>query len=370
MPAFQTPQPKAYVPITYMERGVLVPFTTPVLVGTRARPADRVATELLVPNLSGGRGVYVLPWSGIYKLCSPTVHDRRLNQKVEALISVTPGTIRQAARDVAMEGLAGREAQVAAVKAAERDDRAFLRTKFLLTAGLLQRMQPGALDAEGITESCAELDLLAQHVVNARAPRLGLVPDTITTDLEELAAMFSAVGVHGETQPARIPRLLDMLARLHEEATAWARERRGEPADVAAMIGEVAGATVACAASTLRDVRALTEDLVGLLRQWNTNSGAVIQLTARPEWLLDGWEQICLLWRDAEMPGAREAALSEMAVLAPILPKETRHWVRVPVQEQSLFTYRRTVQANEDWRTGSAGSELIFRNERLRARCA
>src|SRR5690242_6107211 len=103
MPPFSLPEPKAYLPITFIERGVLVPFTTPILAGTRARPNERSGAELLVPNLSGGRGVYVLPWGSIHGLCRPTVHDRRLNQKVERLRTVTPGTIRQAAREVAIE---------------------------------------------------------------------------------------------------------------------------------------------------------------------------------------------------------------------------------------------------------------------------
>jgi hypothetical protein len=54
-------------------------------------------------------------------------------------------------------------------------------------------------------------------------------------------------------------------------------------------------------------------------------------------------------------------------MLAPVLPRETHGWVRLPLQAHSLFTYRRTVLANEDWRTGTAGLELVSRNERLRA---
>ncbi|HET8995944.1 MAG TPA: hypothetical protein VFN42_04690 [Acetobacteraceae bacterium] len=358
------------MPVTFLERGVQVPFTTPMLAGTRARPAEAYGTELLVPNLSGGRGVYVLPWAGVQKLCCPTVHDRRLNQKVETLITVTPSTIRHAAREVAVEGLAGREAQVAAVRAAELDRRGRMRTNFLLLVALLDRLEPGSLNPAWMGEPSLELEAQACGTIVARAPQLGLAPDTIIADLEQLAEVLSAIGVHAEGPPARIPLLLEMLSDLHEQTTAWSRANCGEHADIAAMIAEVAGATITCAAATLRDARRLTEDVVRLVRQWSSNAGAVVRLAARPEWLLDGWEQICLLWRDAEMPGAREAALAEMALLAPVLPKETRLWVRAPIQEHSLFTYRRTVLANEDWRTGSAGLELIWRNERLRARCA
>src|SRR5207253_8622990 len=88
--------------------GVAVPFTTPLLTGARARPAQRGRAELIVPNPSGGRGVYVLPWSGVRELCRPTVHDTRLNEMVAALPSVTPSAIRAAARQIAAQGQIGR----------------------------------------------------------------------------------------------------------------------------------------------------------------------------------------------------------------------------------------------------------------------
>ena len=56
---------QAYLPATFLERGVAVPFTTPMLAGTRARPSERGGTELLVPNPSGGTGVYILPWGSL-----------------------------------------------------------------------------------------------------------------------------------------------------------------------------------------------------------------------------------------------------------------------------------------------------------------
>ena len=46
---------------TFGERGVSVPFTTPALAGARVRRDARHGLALLVPNPSGGRGIYVLP---------------------------------------------------------------------------------------------------------------------------------------------------------------------------------------------------------------------------------------------------------------------------------------------------------------------
>ncbi|MBU6498939.1 MAG: hypothetical protein KGQ40_10460, partial [Rhodospirillales bacterium] len=59
------PAVESFLPSTFLERGVAVPFTTPQLAGARARPGTRVPLELVVPNPSGGRGHYILPWDGL-----------------------------------------------------------------------------------------------------------------------------------------------------------------------------------------------------------------------------------------------------------------------------------------------------------------
>src|SRR6516165_10382513 len=104
------PAIRQYHPATFLERGVAIPFTTPLLYGTRARPSERHGTELIVPNPSGGRGVYVLSWGAVSQLCQPTLHDQIFNERIAGLVAVTPTAIRRVARDIAMEGLAGEAA--------------------------------------------------------------------------------------------------------------------------------------------------------------------------------------------------------------------------------------------------------------------
>src|SRR4051794_14613092 len=115
--ALQTP----YHPTTFLERGVLVPFTTPTLAAARARTSERSGLELIVANPAGGRGFYVMPWSGVQDFCRPTLHDRQIQERAAALSCVTPGSIRQICRDVAGEGDAGRGAPPAAARRPEQE---------------------------------------------------------------------------------------------------------------------------------------------------------------------------------------------------------------------------------------------------------
>src|SRR5262249_52951665 len=137
-----TKRVESFLPATFLERGVAVPFTTPQLSGARARPGERQSLELIIPNLSGGRGVYIVALTQIMDFCPLTINDRRLADAVANLRGVTPETIRHVARDVAGEGLAGLGAVAAAARAQQDDEVARLRTNFDLLINLVRQTEP------------------------------------------------------------------------------------------------------------------------------------------------------------------------------------------------------------------------------------
>ena len=104
-----------------------------------------------------------------------------------------------------------------------------------------------------------------------------------------------------------------------------------------------------------------------MLRNWAVDSSSVIQLAGRPEWLLDGWEQICLVWNHAQDNAARRLALVEIADYIPALPRELNEWGGGRANLDDVFAEQGHITLNEDWRTGATVFDLIARNERLRA---
>ena len=201
----------------------------------------------------------------------------------------------------------------------------------------------------------------------AHAAKFGLAPDALPLHLKQAGDVFSGVGVLGSSQHTRVLILLDMFGRLHEEIIAWTRERPNGSGELGGMVAEVVGATLTCAAITLREARAATQDVVLLMRHWAENCAQLKRIAERPEWLLDGWEQICQLWNAAENHAARVAALEEIAMLVPVLPKETGDWVRISIQANSLFTYRNTVLVRADWAAG-ANNPAVTRKDAERCR--
>ncbi len=101
-------------PATFLERGVTVPFATPFLLGARIRPTDtRSGLEVVIGNPSGERGFYIVPWGALPEVCAPTLHDRRIWQRLSDQTAIAPSLIRETARAVAAQGLAGRAAAAA-----------------------------------------------------------------------------------------------------------------------------------------------------------------------------------------------------------------------------------------------------------------
>ena len=352
----------AFLPTTFLERGVAVPFTTPQLNGARARPGERKPLELIVQNPAGGRGVYIISWDQIYSLCTLTLNDRRLIEAVVKLRGVTPETIRNTAREVAAEGLAGRGAVTAAQRAREGDDLERLQANFdLLLELVCQTERKGECPIPPERAAPLELEQRGKRAVARMAPKLGCTVDAIATALEQLAAQFRGVGVR---QPARVTREIDRLVRVRREVIKYADSNPDENANEAVLVANAADLTIMLAKSTLADAQATAGNIAALLRNWARDPGELAQLLARPDWLLDGWDRITALWDTTPDTGQ---TLVEMAALVPVVPREADQWMSYRLGNAvDLPRYRsKVVQQLEDWRTGVTVSDLVSRNEAI-----
>ena len=352
-----------FVPTTFLERGGATPFTTPQLAGARARPGERSSLEVIVPNPSGGQGVYILPWGSIDSLCNPTLHDRRLNEAVLLLRGVTPEAIRHTARDVAAEGLAGRGAQAAARRAREAESRACLQANFDLLLEVVRQVElEGENPVPPEQDSPAALEWRAKRAVARLAPRLKCLPETVVLMLEQLAACFGSIGVG---RSARISIAVARLVRLRREVAEFAEQKPDDNGAEARLIVSTADLTIQMAKATLADAQELPRDIVRLLQRWAADPDGLLRLVARSDWLLDGWDRICALW---ELAPALGRTIAELVVLVPVVPREAYEWISQPVRIASQMPAHRgktIVQQFEDWRTGETVCDLIARNELL-----
>ena len=261
------PPIQTYRPATFLERGVAVPFTTPLLTGARARLGARCNVELVVRNPSGGRGYYIVPCASVRALCRPTVHDSRLNRLISTLpspdafhrsaggiVGCGPGTCGQA-RDGSRAGGARKE----------RQDR--ISTEYLLLGALAEQIAPDAFKGlDWRRHPSMKVERQAQRIVAELARSQNQSPDRLSSTLEALAETFAPIGVMGEMAEARLPRLMKAITAMH----AGLVERRRAPCDdvlseLTDMVASRAGPLTMAAAKVLTGTKALTQDVTRLL---------------------------------------------------------------------------------------------------------
>lgn len=396
---YQTHQAHAaFSPKTYLERGTAAPFTAPLLAGARLRNGfassrlrertistrlrDRTSgtrlrddasdgVEMLLPSLSGKRGLYVLPWHGIIELCRPTMHDCLLYNRLAVLDPLTPMLVRTVASALAAQGYAGEAAQAAAERSARASSVRVADNAFRLTLALVDQILP--MDAR-VFPHAPHTPAMQQHgkqallhfaILNRCTPR------AVLQGLAELADLAEPLGLLPHDAVAWAPRLVARLRALRASMQLW-RGECPEPttAALAEALAEAAGAVARYAADVLAAARATVLNVEPVLRLAMAEPEGLATLLARPLWVLDGWDQICLLWEAACEHRYQRAALLEISQILPQQPFELSRWLSTPLAPGALEITCQVTSINDAWRTGGAAFALVARNEQLRARAA
>ncbi len=329
------PPPILGQPETFHERGLAAPFTTPAFATARVRASPKF--ELVLPNPSGGRGAYVLAWADIRKHFTPTVHDvrfcRRLAACERSLPLLLPTDIRRVAREVAQDGFAGRPA-AAAANAAQR------RTSF--------------------HEEAAKDRLAAAFAAT------GLEARRAAAAILDLACLYGDIGLGAQADAARVPVLIDLVSAVVGDLAKAAANRNETHRAARAMIASSGELTIALARRAMMAARQRGENAPSLLRDWASDRSALALELARPALLLDGWERVAALWREA---GDNDHVLPELAGLVPPLPAELDSWFGLPGCAAAQTAMRRAASLTPPRGDGTL-CDVVARNERLLALAA
>jgi len=311
-------------PLTFGERGVLVPFTTPLLAASRIRGPDLKRAEILVPGLSGGKGTYVIPWRSVTDMFKLTVHDRALHEAISEAPDFTPREIRMAALRVARLGLAGVVASGAARSYLKREDNLELVARFFLTLRVIEKM------AAGETLGMAELGTQqgqqkARRILSAIAASLGWTFDRLHDRIEHWAKTVARVGLAEMPSEAPARRLIVRLPPLSEAFIDWGKaDVDGDgPAD-AQLAADVARETWRLAVEHATDIDRAAKQPAETLRNWDAAIAATARTVDRLQWILDGWEQVVKLWDQAASRPREEqrAALRDIVRHLPVVPRD------------------------------------------------
>ncbi len=348
-----------------------MPFTAPLLAGARVRDSGRDGIELVLPNPSGGPGVYIQHWSmarDAREAYRPTLHDSVLLHRLTGPVALHPRMVRAAAWDVARQGLAGHAARTAARDAADSDRSARQMAVFLLLCGVLAQAEPRSLKLKSTPGRSAAFDHRISEGLRRLAPLFGHTGPQLRNAVEALGCVFAPIGAAPDDTGSLVARLIGQLQQTRDQMTgSFPAGKQNDAVLLSQSVTNSMDTALAYARASFDAARALLTDPLALLQHWIATPKKVEALVTRTEWILDGWERISLLWQFAQDDPARRGVLPEMAQLVPILPSEVIEWTDATVPADALNPGIRVTCLNDSWRRGGAAFNQIARNEQLRA---
>jgi hypothetical protein len=314
-------------PLTFGERGVLVPFTTPMLAASRIRGPEIKKAEILVPGLSGGKGTYIIPWKSVPEMFKLTVHDRALHESIGQAPDFSPRQIRIAALGTARLGLAGRDACAAARAHLQRDDSLQVTARFFLTLRVVERMA-----TDGASLTLAELTSVAgqqkaHKILSSIAKVLGWDFDTLYDHLEVWSKTVAQIGLSEMPAEAPARRLINRLKPLGEHFAEWRKGETEDQADSSAdaqLAADFCRETWRLATEYATDIDLTVKQPAESLRNWDGTIRSAERVVHKLLWILDGWEQVAKLWdQTAGRPREEQrSALRDVIRHLPIVPRD------------------------------------------------
>lgn len=361
-------------PQTFMERGVVVGFTKPEFFLSRVRSVGKDNAELIVRNISGGKGYYIVNWKGLPDVMPLTMHDAMLYEEICRLGFYDPITIRKAGLAVAKKGFAGSAAAEAAAALEAKDRDQILLTQFGLIAALLS-----ASGIENVTlisvamATPAQQDRLKGALKNV-APAVGADPLKIFQLVEAIAEALYPIGVANSPAQGRLRETVKAMREMEAAMNVLVAEEPPECRAVVKHLAQSAHLNIKIMLEVLRTIDDMVGDIIKFVKLWIAHEASVREILTRGAWLLDGWDHLVNLWRtsvDADVHTRRQA-LEEAASLTPVIPREAFKWLGMDADTLSfpMFTHKKWFKAGEDWRGAVTGVERMARNETLLARRA
>ena len=353
-------------PADFPQRGCVVAFTSPHLLGARIIQTQKVGPrDIALSYLSARPGLNILPWSEVATARGITRHDLALGQKLNNIPTITPANVRAATLEVADQGLRGSAARNWARDYQTNDRTALRRVFFLQLTDLIRRTErKGEEKVAPEDETLSYLRPRIGRAIGRFCKPLGLKIEEVEEATETLASVLMPFGKPRDFVIGHVRQALLDLQGFVRELELWAAPRRGSPRGSGAeFVLRKASLALRCAEAAIADLDEFAEDTTQLLRHWLKAPQSVQDRAARPEWLLNGWDIVIALWRQSE-PSDREACLLEMSHLVPHLPKEVETWLGYPEGSSRVRLEMPPVFDGLDWRA-SRPLEFAARNEAL-----
>ncbi|MBL8838564.1 MAG: hypothetical protein JNL66_20095 [Alphaproteobacteria bacterium] len=355
--------------VQYQSEGVAVDFTTPILANARIRPSDGDKLEVILSDLGGGRGHYVIPLRHLEKAVTMTVHDHTLCEEVLHRNASSPDDIRRAILTVAKMGLAGQKAAKHARQTIDDEQNERMLTTVCLVRLAITYGDAGAVRApptlNDLATDIARGQVKVELAKVARTARLST--DAVYNLLEEWGGIIASVGVPDMPIECRLRRLGRQVFELASQLRQWADEEISHVGDRARAVADHAVRVGRDAEKRLAALDTFTDTIVETVCRWKESNLEIRAAMDALAWTLNGWEGNLRRWREAAQISREEQQRVVSAILAtrPIRADAAQFdGANDPAHPARKGS--RKVQAYQDWKTGQIDYDAVRRLEALR----
>jgi len=250
-------------------------------------------------------------------------------------------------------------------------------TRLVLLMALTTQIEKRAAPGDRLQEQPRqEIERRGKVALTQLAQEFGQPPQHLADVLDDLAQSYVEIGIGADVGEAPLSRLLASLGSLQNDLRIWAQTEcnlgvdsaQSETRDANSVTG-VAELTGRMARMLVQTSRAQIDDMPLLMRAAIANGPEIAQRCERANWLLDGWERICLIWQHATTPPARQSALLDIARQIPLLPDEAETWLQLPSGTAAQLS-QRPQSTVPRWHDPVSQLDRIARNEQIRAMSA
>lgn len=352
-----------FLPSTFAERGVTVPFTTDVARNARLRGEIAEEREFLLPALSGGKGTYVVPFKALSATIDLNLYDQALLEHLTDAETFTPFDLRRIVIDVDAKGYGGVPKAKAAKKTLreERTVVSYNQCLLILRALSVLSTEPVKLDVSILMTEDGQG--LAKEQFKLYSAKWNTTSEDLMHTFQVWAKIIWAIGAKGAERPGYLTQIYTSIQGMIDDIKDHLTKEPPEVQFVGRGVIDAASLTNEIALREMDACWGYEVDLAATLSQSDKAMRDMADRIQKVSWILDGWARLVQVWKESEesFRGERRKILERIYEDLPILPKAALKGKQLDILSGIRETQKSWVKANMDWRTEEMDQEMMQR---------
>ena len=314
-----------FLPNSFADRGVYMPFTTPELAFCRIRYTVVEDLEVLISGLTDDFSVYVVPVARLRNIINLSVFDRCILEILEIKGFNSPNEIRHLCAKVMSSGLGGAEYALKKTNDLHQDAHQKQESLMILMQMFYDQMALITTGNENtISVKTKDGSDRFRRILSKISPVLGLSIQQITTNLEIWSNAISPICSANGLKLSFYGNLAKELQHFAKELTVWVAIESPQIIKITIAIIEVLYICLTLAEKLIETVTAHAKNIMESLKNWQEFFPILENEVLLITQFLDGWSQFLDNWNNAKKFDRRhqQQSIKDFFYFVPFLPAD------------------------------------------------